>query len=341
MIVSFDSIMAAREPHRPPFEVTGGILASCASIMRLVGRYEGLSSPPPQPKLRRQNRVRTVHATLRIEGNALSTDHVTAVLDGKRVVGERREILEITNALAAYDAARGADPAKEPALLGAHRTLMNGLVEDAGRYRQRSVGVLQGTKVAHVAPQAKQVPALVRQLLEFVGRDVATHPLIRAAAAHYEIEFIHPFTDGNGRMGRLWQHVILTRYAPVFEYVPVESIIEQRQAEYYRVLGECDRAGSSTTFIAFVLDALDEALGQFVEELRPAAATALTRLDRARSRLGATRFSRKEYLALFKTISTATASRDLQAGVADGTLVRRGNRAQARYRFVGGLRARR
>lgn len=327
--------MPAPAPYRAPFELTAAILASCASIMRLVGRYEGLSSPPPQPKLRRRNQVRTVRATLRIEGSSLSLEQVTAVLGGKRVVGDRREILEVTNALAAYEAVRGIDPAKERALLAAHRTMMHGLVDDAGRFRQRSVGVLQGAKVAHMAPQAKQVPALVRQLLEFVGCDVTTHPLVRAAVTHYELEFIHPFTDGNGRMGRLWQHAMLTRWAPVFEHVPVESIIEQRQAEYYRVLGECDQAGSSTAFIAFSLDALEHALTHFLEDLRPVPLTATTRLDRARSQFRLASFSRKDYLGLFKAISTATGSRDLQAGVAAGRLAKRGDRSLARYRFVG------
>jgi Fic family protein len=322
--------MASR--YRPPFEVTAAALTSCVEITRLVGRYEGLLSPKAQPKLRRKNRIRTVLGSVAIEGNSLSEDQVTALLEQKRVAGPRREILEVQNAIAAYDRARRLDPRKEKDLLAAHRILTRGLVPDAGRYRSQGVGVLQGTRVAHVAPPARQVPRLVGQLLEFL-RTASDHPLVKSAVVHYELEFIHPFSDGNGRIGRLWQHVVLVQWHDIFDHLPIESVVRARQAEYYRVLGACDQAGSSSRFVEFSLSTIHTALADFLRDLRPEPATASSRLETARAALGRREFSRKDYLALFKALSTATASRDLKQGVTDRLLSTRGERALARYRF--------
>jgi Fic family protein len=178
------------------------------------------------------------------------------------------------------------------------------------------------------------VPGLVEDLLRWSRTDRATHPVVKAAVLHCEIEFIHPFSDGNGRIGRLWQHVALLRYHPVFAYVPVESVVHARQAEYYRVLGECDRAGNATQFVEISLEALREALAGLLDELSPERPTSATRLDAARRHFGAREFSRKEYLAEHRAISTATASRDLREGVERSELTIRGTKAMARYRFV-------
>lgn len=318
--------------YRPPFEVTAAALTSCLEISRLVGRYEGLMSPKVQPKLRRQNRIRTVLGSVAIEGNSLSEDQVTALLEQQRVAGPRRDILEVQNAIEAYDRAGRLNPTREKDLLTAHRVLMRGLVADAGRYRSQSVGVLQGTRVAHVAPPAKQVPRLVGQLLEFL-RTATDHPLVKSAVVHYELEFIHPFSDGNGRLGRLWQHVELVRWHELFEHLPIESVVRARQAEYYRVLGACDQAGSSSLFIEFSLSTIHTALAELVRDLRPEPATPSSRLETARAHLGRREFSRKDYLALFKTLSTATASRDLKQGLLEDVLSSRGERALVRYRF--------
>lgn len=321
-------------PYRPPFAVTSEVLATSAEVMRLVGRLEGLSSPAPQPKLRRQNRIRTVVGSVAIEGNTLTFDQATALLDDKRVVGSKREILEVQNALAAYATASAFNPNRERDLLRAHGILMKGLATDAGRYRNQGVGVFQGTALAHMAPPAKRVPALVGQLLEFVARD-PTPDLFKAAVAHYELEFIHPFSDGNGRVGRLWQHVILVKAHPVFEHVPVESIIHARQRDYYRVLGECDAAGDASAFVGFALTAIHDALAEFVRELRPEPIDATGRLEAFRAMAGAQAdFSRQDYRAHWKTLSTATASRDLKAGVEQKLLLRQGDKSRARYRFA-------
>lgn len=320
-------------PYRPPFELTTIVVDLLTEIMRLVGRYEGLTSPTPQPKLRRQNQIRTVLGSLAIEGNTLSLDQATAILEDRRVIGPKREILEVENALGVYAGARELDPGKSRDLRSAHRSMMRGLIDDAGSYRTKGVGVFQGSKVAHVAPPAKRVPALVEDLLGFVRRSADSHPLVKAAVTHYELEFIHPFTDGNGRMGRLWQHVMLVRFHPLFDFVPVESLIHAKQAEYYRVLGACDQAGASTLFVEFSLASVLTALEEFLRELRPEPVTWTARLEIARGVFGDREFSRKDYLAHFKALSTATASRDLKEGVDARTLVKSGDKSRTRYRF--------
>ncbi len=319
--------------YRPPFTVTPELLTVCTDIARLVGRVEALPSTVPQPKLRRRNRIRTVHATLAIEGSGLDEAGVTAVLDGKRVLGHRTEVREVQNVIAAYDRVARWDPGRTADLLAAHGVLMKGLVPDAGRLRRGDVGVVQGSRIAHVAPPASQVHRLVEQLLGFARRDTSTHVLVKAAVVHYELEFIHPFSDGNGRLGRLWQHRILLDMHPVFEHVPVESIVRARQPAYYAALGESDRAGVANPFLSFALQATHDALAELLAELRPQTPTAADRLDRAREAFERRDFSRADYARLFPSLSMPTASRDLRAGVDAGRLVRRGDRATARYRF--------
>lgn len=319
--------------YRPPFTVTERILSACTEIGRALGRIEALPDATPRVLLRRRNRIRTVHATLAIEGAGLDEPQVTALLDGKRVLGARSEVLAVKNAIAAYDRAHSLRPASVPDVLAAHARMMEGLLEDAGQFRTKGVGVLQGTRVAHVAPPAARVSALVEQLFDFV-RKTKVHPLIRATVTHYELEFIHPFSDGNGRMGRLWQHRLLLDVHPVFEHVPVESLIRERQRAYYAALAVSDKAGEATPFLEFALDATRAALVELASELRPEPSTPETRLARARRELGKRTFSRADYAALFPTLSLPTASRDLRTGVEAGELSRTGEKATARYRFV-------
>jgi Fic family protein len=301
--------------------------------MRFVGRYEGMHGSKPEPQLRRQNQIRTVQGSLAIEGNTLGVDQVSAILDHKRVLGPKRDVVEVTNAIAAYARASDLNPYRSADLRAAHRVMMKDLVADAGRYRAGGVGIVRGSSIAHVAPPAKRVATLIDQLLSFLEADRTLHPLVQSAIAHYELEFIHPFSDGNGRMGRLWQHVLLVRYHPLFEYLPIESVVHAHQQEYYRVLGACDKAGSSTLFIEFSLDTIRETLDDFMSEVRLEAPSAQTRLELARGELGSKEFSRKDYLSHFPTLSTATASRDLREGLDQRILVRFGTKAQARYRF--------
>jgi Fic family protein len=245
--------------HTPPFTITPAILSLVAEIAGEVGRLGALAGQGSVPQLRRENRIKSIHASLAIENNTLTLEQVTAVIAGKRVLGKPSEIQEVKNAFAAYEAMTGWNPSSVKDLLAAHHLLMAGLVDGAGRFRTRSVGIAQGNRVVHLAPPADRVPGLMKDLLAWLKR-TDTHPLVASSVFHYELEFIHPFADGNGRMGRLWQTLILSRWNPLFAFLPVESVIRDRQADYYRVLGACDKAGNSTAFIEFLLAALLTAL---------------------------------------------------------------------------------
>jgi Fic family protein len=319
---------------RPPFRITRPVLRLCADIARLVGRSDAAAGALAEPRLRRGNRVRTIQGSVAIEGNTLSLAQVTDVLDGKRVVGDADEVREVKNAIRAYALAPRLNATSPKDFLRAHATLMDGLVRDAGRWRRGDVGVLRGSKVGHVAPRAPRVPELMGDLLAYLAADVETPTVVKACVAHHEIELIHPFTDGNGRMGRLWQHVILLGESPVFALVPTESVIKEHQRDYYAALARSDHAGDSTAFVEFALGALKEALEGVVATLRPKAPDASQRLGAAYDHFDRRQFSRREYLTLHRGIQTATASRDLRAATEAGTLVRQGDKATARYRFA-------
>lgn len=247
------------DPYTPPYTITSAILSQVAEIAAEVGRLEALGGQGTVPLLRRENRIRSIHASLAIENNSLSLEQVTAVVEGRRVLGKPSEIQEVKNAFTAYEALPEWNPASVIDLLAAHGLLMAGLDDDAGHFRSRAVGIAQGRQVVHLAPPAGQVPGLMKDLLAWLERTDA-HPLVAGCVFHYELEFIHPFTDGNGRMGRLWQTLILSRWNPLFAYLPVETVIRERQSGYYQSLGACDKAGNSTAFIEFLLAALIAAL---------------------------------------------------------------------------------
>jgi Fic family protein/predicted transcriptional regulator len=246
-------------PEPPPYTITPAILSLVAEVAGEVGRLDALVGTDPTPQLRRKNRIRTVQASLEIENNTLSLDQVTAVLDGKRVLGPPAEVQEVRNAFAAYEAMPTWNPASVKDLLAAHKLMLHGLADDVGKFRRGSVGIAQGKQVVHLAPPADRVPGLVKDLLAWLRRTDA-HPLVASSVFHYELEFIHPFADGNGRIGRLWQSLILSRWQPLFTWLPVETVIRDRQAAYYKVLGACDKAGNSTAFIEFMLSSLLTAL---------------------------------------------------------------------------------
>jgi Fic family protein len=317
---------------RPPFEINPKAADLLSRIERLLGRYEGVLAAPPNPMLRRSHRIRTIHASLAIEGNTLSEDQISAVLDGKRIIAPERDLLEVRNAIACYEKLLGWNPASSKHLLAAHKQMMNGLVDRPGTWRTRSVGIAKGNIVTHIAPPYDRVPGLMNSVLEWLNKETVVPAPIRAAVCHYELEFIHPFEDGNGRMGRLWHSLILCHYHPIFAQVPIESAIRTHQAEYYAVLGRCDKAGNSTEFVEFALALTLEAL---------AATTALPiskmsgtgRIETARQRFGSRTFTRKDYLTVFPTLSSATASRDLQQAVFSNQLIRQGDKATACYQF--------
>lgn len=245
--------------YEPPLTLTPRMLALTAEIAERVGRLSALHEQALTPQLRRGNRIRTIQASLAIENNTLSVEQVTAVLDGKRVLGLPREIQEVRNAFSAYEAMPESQPGLRSDLLKAHALLMHGLIDDAGHYRRGGVGIYRGARLLHMAPPANRVPQLMDDLLEWLS-GCELHPLIASCVFHYEFEFIHPFADGNGRMGRLWQTLILSQWRAVLAYLPVESVIREQQDAYYAALALSDQAAEATPFVEFMLGALRQAL---------------------------------------------------------------------------------
>ena len=289
-----------------------------------------LNKPPTE--LRKKNRIKTIHSSLEIEGNTLTIEQITAIIENKRVAGPGKDILEVKNAIAVYDYLDQLNPYSFQSFCEAHGILMNGLIESAGRLRSKSVGIAKGSEVAHIAPPSEMLKPLMNDLFDYLKNndDLA---LIKSCVFHYEMEFIHPFIDGNGRMGRLWQTLILRDSFPVFEYLPIEVLIKERQEQYYESLRKSDNAGESTVFIEFMLEIILESL----EELLNIQNISLTNIDRInlfRSIARDDYFTRKEYLKNFREISPATASRDLRFAVDNGLIEKIGDKNTARYKYV-------
>ena len=260
--------MSRKKTYQPPYTITPATLNLVAQISETVGRLSVVNDTAKALRLRRINRIRTIQGSLAIEGNTLSEEQITAILDGKRVLAPPREIQEARNAIAAYDHLGQWRPASEKDLLQAHRIMMGGLVDDAGTYRRRGVGVVAGDHVVHMAPQASRVPMLMANLLGWLSASDA-HPLINSSVFHYEFEFIHPFTDGNGRVGRLWQTLVLTHWNPLFADIPVESLVHEHQAAYYLALQESTNQTDSAPFIEFMLRMILDAVSTSAPQVAP------------------------------------------------------------------------
>lgn len=319
--------------YKPPYQITSQIVKTVAEISEILGELKSLRVSRPNPTLRKQNSIRTIQGSLAIEGNSFSLSQVSAVIEGKRVLGKPKELQEVKNAIECYDRLSKLNPIVLDSLLSSHKMLMKGLVPKPGRLRSGAVGILKGTKVSHVAPKAAMVPELVGQLLGYLkkSKDLA---LIKSCVFHYEFEFIHPFDDGNGRMGRLWQTLILTKFNPIFEYIPVESQVHTHQAEYYRVLEACDKKGDSTEFIEWMLGIILKSLKEFSAVCLPEKSeTFESRIEIARKEFGSREFTRADYLKLLKTISAPTASRDLAHAVKTKALKKSGNKRLTIYFF--------
>lgn len=251
--------------RKPPFEITNAILDEIAEIAELVGHVNASLGLSTNPTLRRTNRIRTIYSSLAIEQNTLSLDQVTAVLDGKHVIAPPKDIAEVKNAYEIYELMDSLDPYSVDDLLSAHEVMTRGLVEESGCFRSRPVGVVdkQGN-ILHFGTLPDYVPGLVMELLDWV-RDSEFHMLIKSCVFHYELELIHPFADGNGRIGRLWHTLLLTQWKPMFAWLPVESIIHDRQDEYYQAINQSNNEAESTAFIEFMLSAIKEALMEVVQ----------------------------------------------------------------------------
>lgn len=243
----------------PPFHMTDEITNLVAAISEQIGRITVLSHGNLNPRLRRENRIKTIHSSLAIEHNSLSLEQVTAILDGKRILGNPNEIREVKNAYETYEMLLTLDPYSVSDLLKAHQTMMAGLIPENGAFRSGGVGVFDGTVVVHLAPPARLVPGQIQDLFHWY-RTSKIHPLIRSAIFHYEFEFIHPFADGNGRMGRLWHSLLLGSWNEIFYWLPIEELIRSRQQAYYNALGKSDQAADSSVFVEFLLEVILDTL---------------------------------------------------------------------------------
>ncbi len=245
---------------QPPFEITNKMIDLVAEIAELIGRLTSTQRLSASPTLRRANRIRTIHGSLAIEQNTLSLEQVTAVLNGKQVLAPPKDIAEVKNAYEIYQRLDELDPYSVDDLLMAHSIMTRALVEESGVFRSRPVGVVdQGGNVLHFGTLPQYVPGLVAGLLAWV-RDSDVHMLIRSCVFHYELELIHPFADGNGRVGRLWHTLLLSQWNPTFAWLPVESMVYARQQEYYEAINASNNAGASTIFIEFMLSAIQASL---------------------------------------------------------------------------------
>ncbi|OQY49852.1 MAG: hypothetical protein B6240_02695 [Desulfobacteraceae bacterium 4572_87] len=255
---------AVPKPYQPPYSITPDILHLVEKIGEHLGVIKTILPDAQKPDLHRINRIKTIQGTLEIEGNNLNIGQVTAVLDGKRVLAHPRELQEVQNAFAVYDTMTQWTVHSRDDLLSAHRLMMAGLVDEPGQFRSGDVGVHGTERVLHVAPPANRIPQLMEQLLKWL-RQTDEHPLIASAVFHYELEFIHPFQDGNGRMGRLWQTLILGAWNPVFHFLPLESMIRDHRSRYYEGINTCNQAGESTEFIVFALHIIEAVLADHVK----------------------------------------------------------------------------
>lgn len=245
-------------PYHPPFTITPRQLTLVGEICERIGRWGGLDLPL-SPQLRKANRIQSIQASLEIENNSLGIAQVTAILEGQRVIGSMREIQEVRNAIECYDLLPTWRADSVADFLAAHGLMMKALTDHAGVFRPGGVGVYRGEQLIHMAPPAARVEHLVGDLFQWLA-STDLHPVIASSILHYEIEFIHPFSDGNGRMGRLWQSLSLSRWHAELAYLPVESLIRDRQAEYYEALGAADRLAEATPFVDFMLQVIRETL---------------------------------------------------------------------------------
>jgi Fic family protein len=316
---------------KPPYKITTRILELVSSIAEKIGEVNAAYLFKPPTELRKKNRIKTIHSSLEIEGNSLSLDQITAILDNKRIIAPEKDIIEVKNAIKAYENLKSYNSTSLTSFCSAHETLMHGLIENPGKIRTKSVGIAKGTIITHIAPPGDIVKSLVKDLFDYLKKEEDLI-LIKSCVFHYEIEFIHPFLDGNGRTGRLWQTVILMQYSPVFEFLPIESLIKARQSEYYRILGESDNKGDSTGFIEFLLQIINESL----EELLTNQNVNITSHDRIsifKDKIKNSSFNRQDYMRQFKDISASTASRDLKLAVDNNILEKSGDKRTTLYKF--------
>ena len=311
---------------KPPFEITNQIIDHVAEIAELVGRLTAASTLSTSPTLRRANRIRTIHGSLAIEQNTLSLEQVTAVLNGKHVLAPPKDIAEVKNAYEIYERLEDLAPYSVDDLLTAHGIMTRGLVEESGMFRTRPVGVVDSEgHVLHFGTLPQYVPNLVLELLDWI-KTSDVHMLIRSCVFHYELELIHPFADGNGRVGRLWHTLLLSKWNPAFAWLPVESIIHDRQQEYYDAINASNDAGESTVFIEFMLSAIKASL---MDALSASDEMSVRKMDKATLRWQKIEEFLKTHDYIMNAdvrdlcgVSAATANRILAGFVTDNKLIK-------------------
>ena len=316
---------------KPPYQITDTILKLVVVISERLGEINATHLYKPPTELRKKNRIKTIQSSLEIEGNTLTEEQITALLNDKRVIAPQKDILEVQNAIKVYEQLREFNPNNLKDLEKAHAILMKGLIDDAGKLRTKNVGIVKGSKVEHLAPSGTMIKGLMNDLFDYLKTDKDVL-LIKSCVFHYEFEFIHPFLDGNGRMGRLWQTLILMQKYPVFEYLPVESLIKENQEAYYKALSMSDKKATSTPFIEFMLNIILQALENLLKT-QNRTLTAEDRIELYKDIIGENDFSRKDYLLNYKDISQATASRDLKWAVEKEILVKTGDKRLTKYKF--------
>lgn len=256
------------DEYKPPFTITNKILSYVSLISEKIGRITATSNLEAKPHLRRNNRIRSIHSSLKIEANSLTLGQVRDIINGKAVLGEQKEIQEVKNAYAAYGHLSGIDPYNIRHLKQFHGIMTKYLVKESGEFRSGEEGVFNGEQCIFMAPPARFVPQLMDELFAWIKEaQEYVHPLILSSVFHYEFVFIHPFSDGNGRMARLWHTAFLSKWKPVFEYIPIESQIEKFQDEYYEAISQCHVAGESTIFIEFMLLQIDKILDEISAQI--------------------------------------------------------------------------
>lgn len=313
---------------KPPYEITPEILKLIVSVSEKIGEVNAKYLVKQNPTLRKQNKIKTIHSSLSIEGNTLSEEQITAILENKRVVGPQKDITEVLNALEVYENLNSLKFQSEKDFLKAHKWLMKNLIENQGAYRKKGVGIVKGSKVEHISPPYENVPFLMKDLFEYL-KHKSEITLIKSCVFHYEMEFIHPFMDGNGRMGRLWQTLILMSEYRLFEFLPFETLISKNQEEYYKVLSLCDKEGQSTKFISYMLRIIDTSLSSLLEN----STKKLNETERLELFIEniQNEFTRKDYMKYFSELSSATASRDLKKGVENQIIEKIGDKKTTIY----------
>ena len=327
----------SEKPYAPPYSLTDIIIHLVSEISEQVGVITIKDNATPSPRLRRENQIRSIHSSLAIENNSLSLEQVTAVINGKRVLGSPNEIREVKNAYEVYNLLLTLDPFEIKDMLTAHRVLMAGLTNEAGKFRSGGVGIFAGERLIHMAPPANIIPIHMENLINWV-KNSSVHTLIKSCIFHYEFEFIHPFSDGNGRMGRMWQTLLLASWKPLFAWLPVEELIRERQKEYYDVLAMCDKAANSTAFIEYMLcitkDALSDMLRTEQERVQ-----VTVQVEKLLAALGDEALSTRELLSKLglkhrPTFTTTYLRPALELGLIEMTIPDKPNSSKQKYRVV-------